>query len=267
MNNRFSMITSVILITFTMPALAINKEGFFLGVGVGFQPINVDSKLSGHLEAISGFPPNDTFNAASNSFDGNQNAIAQEAHFGYFRHFPCSDWLWGAKFTYDYLQDETLSREVTLNFDNNNRTSDQVSSSVRVNIEHELSALVLIGRSYSHGFVYTGLGPVFFETKNSFSTIRDDESGYYIGAIDSLTSEYHWLRGGLLQVGLAYYPSASWFIDLNYSYSITSTSRISGSGTFTAEVNNGLNSGSVTFSNEERIISQALLLSINKVFS
>lgn len=247
--------------------VSLNRDGFFLGVGAGFQPIKVDSKLSGQLSSLSGFPPTDTLNLISQSPEISQYSISEEVHVGYFKHLPCSEWLWGVKLAYQYLQNNSSDKTLYLDFDNAANTHNQVVADLETDIDHVFSGLVFFGRSYSHGFTYLGIGPVLFDANNTINNLYDDHSGYYIGRLEDLDSSSRWIWGGMVQVGINYYLNANWYFDLNYTYALSGRTDINNSGNFTPTINNGLNSGTLTINNSERINSQAIIVSINKVFS
>lgn len=244
-----------------------NRDGFFLGVGGGYQSVKTESKLSGQLSALSGFPPTDAFQLVSQSFDDAQYSITEEVHAGYFKHLPCSEWLWGVKLAYQYLQNNSSNKNLYLEFDNKLNTHNQVVTDIKAEIDHEFSGLVFFGRSYSHGFAYLGLGPVLFDANNSFENIYDDHSGNYIGRIAGLENSSRWIWAGMMQVGVNYYVNANWYFDVNYTYALSGRTNINNHANFMPSSNSGLNAGTMTINNDERISSQAIIVSLNKVFA
>jgi hypothetical protein len=86
---------------------------------------------------------------------------------GYFRHFGNSDWLWGAKFSYSYLGSTNLAVHNLVIPQTGTGTVPNVSSfdgfsvtkSYEVFVDHQLSLVPFVGRSFKNSFLYIGAGP------------------------------------------------------------------------------------------------------------
>lgn len=248
------------------PALSMNQEGYFVGIGASYNSVKVDLHPSGTLNATSGFPPTGVFAGTADSVDYTQSVFAPEIQLGYFRHIQCGDWLWGLKFLYQYLQANKTKNDVYINYVDGN-IDDQVTASVKTNVTNELAALAFIGHAFTNGFAYLGIGPSLFETQNSVHNINDTLSGYYVGNLNSFSNHSQWVWGGMIQAGISYYFYPTWFLDLNYSYALTERYKSSNNGSFSPTVNQGLNTGTVSFNTSTRITEQTLTVSVNKVFS
>ena len=105
------------LLTFAGPAIAADmfvpaptlpNGGFFGGLGGSYNAINFGTQnvyAVGTSNTYSGGALVATGTAAgpANIYMPSQSSFAPEAQLGYFQHFAGSNWLWGAKFSYSYL--------------------------------------------------------------------------------------------------------------------------------------------------------------------
>ncbi len=86
---------------------------------------------------------------------------------GYFQHFGDSDWLWGIKLSYSYLGTTNLAaRNLVIPQVGTGTVPDvpsfegfSVIKSYEVFVDHQLSLVPFVGRSFKNSFVYAGAGP------------------------------------------------------------------------------------------------------------
>lgn len=242
-----------------------NQEGIFIGMGGGYNSIKVDSRHTGTLNAISGFPPNGIFTGIPHSHDHTRYLLSPELQAGLFQKLNNSEWMWGFKLLYQYLQANNNEKQAYVDYINSSNTIDKVSGQVKTRIGHEFAALVQFGHSYTNGMVYMGVGPALLGTKNHIDTIADNDSGYYIGNLDDFPRQTKRAWGFMAQVGANYYLNPTLFLDLSYFYTLSSRLSINSRGTFTPDISGGLNTGIISFDTSKRVTLQSVILTLNKI--
>jgi hypothetical protein len=217
----------------------------------------------------AGGPMTPTFDTAS--------TFAPTAQFGYFRHFSNSQWLWGAKFSYSYLNAGSTEDNVVVpqvgSFTSSTPdtfTGNVVVRSYETGIRHQLSFMPFVGRSFERSFIYLGAGP-------SLSQLESDLDGMIgFAAINgthvnitgdpSNFSSDPWVFGGSAVVGMTYFLNPSWFLDLNYSFAITDVYTSDFSAPFSSSTDGYDDVGIISGDYSGRAITQSLRFSINKAF-
>lgn len=253
------------ILSLASQAYADSLEGYFIGLGAGYNSINVNAQLSGTLDVISGFPPLGHFSGQKNSANYTQSAIAPVLQMGYLDHFNCYETIWGMKLLYQFLNAKK-NENVFIDYQDPFTTADQVSATMQTTVNHELAALALLGWNYGKGIVHIGLGPSLFGVENKIKNSSDTLSGYYVGNFNQFSSHTNWVWGGMAEVGASYYYNPAWFVDLNYSYAISKRYSANNVGWFYSQVNGGLNSGNISFDASKRITAQSLTVTVNKTF-
>ncbi|CDZ79315.1 Opacity protein antigens [Legionella massiliensis] len=256
-----------------MGAEPLNKTGLFLGVGGGYNQIEIKTKTLGVLNAQDGFPPLGLYTGESN-YSKTKEAFAPEAKIGYFSHFANSNLLWGLEFLYQYsgvkiktTRDKLGSGAAIQLADPTQNVTDFLSMNpVKTRVHTEFMLPVFLGYSLANSFLYAGVGPAVFQLKRTVGRINDESSGLFIGNAAGFSNS-EWIWGGAARAGIAYYLNPSWFLNLNYSYSFTGNTHLNNRKLFTPAINTGLNSGSIAFNTRQRLNAQTISLSINKVFS
>jgi len=154
---------------------------------------------------------------------------------GYFQHFGDSDWLWGAKLSYSYLGGTTLA-EHNLVIPQFGTSSDPeiptfvgfaVTKSYEVFIDHPLSLVPFVGRSFKNSFVYGGAGPSLSHVGASLNAVVGFaifDGGPLPGLVDvsgrpQSDEQSQWAFGVAASGGVTYFITRSWFLDLNYTFS------------------------------------------------
>jgi len=113
--------------------------------------------------------------------------VAPTAQMGYFSHFGDSRWLWGVKFSYSYLGTRSsVDNLVIPQFGTSSAqgvstfTGFSVTNSYTVDVYNQMTFMPIVGRSFDNGFIYA-FGPA-------------------------------------ATVGVTYFLTPSWFVDLSYSF-------------------------------------------------
>jgi outer membrane immunogenic protein len=161
--------------------------------------------------------------------------VAPIGQFNYFNHFGESDWMWGAKGSYTYLNSAASTPLVLIpQFGAFNDSAIGRSSpfygtytvgQYQTRINHQFALTPFLGRSFDSGFVYVGGGPSLSQLQtnlNNMLGIRNsqgqpvNQTGIATNAQNSL-----WVFGGAATAGITYFLNPSWYIDFNYTYSQT----------------------------------------------
>jgi opacity protein-like surface antigen len=154
---------------------------------------------------------------------------------GYFRHFSDSDWLWGVKLAYSYLgttldQSNLVIPQVGTATVPNVPSFEgfSVTKSYEVFIDHEFSLVPFVGRSFNNSFVYVGAGPSLSQLgaglKDLVGFANFPEGSLLPGLVDvsgrpQSDEQSQWAFGVAASVGVTYFITPSWFLDLNYTFS------------------------------------------------
>ncbi len=211
-----------------------------------------------------------------------RSTFAPSTQLGYFKHFDNSNWLWGAKFSYNYLgATSTLQNAVLPQVGAYTLTSNPTPvpftgyagiNSFQTTINHQLILAPLIGRAFEDGFVYAGAGPSLSNTETKVNGII----GYATinGALQNITgapqnfSNSGWVYGGAVMVGGTYFFAPTWFLDVSYVFGVTTPQDASFFGPFTNPngVNGKVTTGSAIVNPSGNLMTHAVLLTINKTF-
>lgn len=213
----------------------IPESAFYLGLGAAandtsFNDWNVDATgLSDVYEdgvltssGSAGGPPLDLDLDSQWSF-------TPQVQLGYFDHFSGSSWLWGGKFSYNYLNSSSSRDDFLIpqfgTYGDEPFTGNAFVQSMEVSIGHQFSFIPYLGHEFERGFIYAGVGPTLSQVKTDVTNLIGfaDVEGRprdISGAPQDFSSS-DWVFGGAATVGVSYFVDRSWFIDLNYTFSAT----------------------------------------------
>jgi len=187
-------------------------------------------------------------------------------------------WLWGIETNYSYLNLRTDSFAYQVN-------PDSVTQVDILNMKHEFNLIAYLGYQYKSGFFYAGLGPALL-IANMASNILN--ANYYLDttlsespfefeikkdAYGSHADHSKKIKGGVGKLGVIYYLTPSWFINLNYTYTLLSERIIinnlsSLSSSFTDNLGETKRATTLTDYDKQYRVNgkmQAISFSINKV--
>ena len=161
--------------------------------------------------------------------------IAPIGQLNYFNHFGDTQWMWGAKASYTYLNSAASTPLVLIpqfgafNDDIINTSSafygTYTIGQYQARINHQITLTPYLGRSFDNGFVYIGGGPSLSQLQtnlNNMLGIRNsngqpvNQTGISSNAQNSL-----WVFGGAATAGITYFLTPSWYLDFNYTFSQT----------------------------------------------
>jgi opacity protein-like surface antigen len=219
---------------------AVPNSSFFLGLGgsanwthftdqhvyaIGTSEVFADgiSVASGSAQGPTRIPMDGKF-TFSPSFQG-----------GYFQRFGASDWLWGAKLSYNYLGSTSTNYNSIIpqfgtytTIENPNPVTFSGPAYVRAaktSLIQEFDFVPFLGRAFGQSFVYAGAGPTLSQTRTQLNglvgfALVDGSIEDQSGAPQDF-SKTSWLLGGAATVGVTYFLTPTWFVDLNYTYAFT----------------------------------------------
>jgi hypothetical protein len=262
----------------------VPPSAFFVGVGASYSFANfaTQSVYNKGVSTVfqSGVP------TASGVADGpavqtpmaSQSTPALVAQLGYFRRFGDSNFLWGSKLSYSYLgMSSTIQNLVIPQFGTSTAagvsTFDgySVTGSYSVAIYNQTTFLPFVGYASGKAFLYAGAGPSVSQIKASldsvvgFATINGTLTN--ISGPPQSFSSTNWTVGAAGALGLTYFLTPSWFLDLNYSFTapnartIFATSPFSNPGTGTTSF-----AGTLIGNYSANLSTHAIALTINRAF-
>ena len=282
----FAAIFTETVIAADLDPSLVPQSAFFGGFGVGGSSVNFENQ---HVYAGgSTWQPGPVIGWGAGSTDfmlNSSSALVPVIQAGYFQHFSSSRWMWGGKISYSYLninadRDLLIPQTGGVTETTNGVTStypfagNYTVQSYRQTINHQISLIPLIGRSFEKSYLYLGGGPTFAQTKMSIENMASPiafVNGLPISPTGvgngSNYSTNQWLFGGVAMVGATYFINPTWFVDLSYSYSMTGTKTSSWGGPWSDTLPNG----STRIGNNEgtssgSVNAQAFSISINAAF-
>ena len=261
------------------------NSAFFLGLGASANWIHFGDQ---HVYAIgtSDVYVNGVL-SASGSAQGpanismdNRFVFAPSFQGGYFQRFGASDWLWGAKLSYNYLgSTSTNYNSIIPQFGSFTITGSPTSvpfsgpayvRAAETSLLQEIDLVPFLGRFFDRSYVYAGAGPTLAQTRTRLNglvglaiingTLMDQS-----GAPQDFSSS-SWLFGGVAQIGVTYFFAPTWFLDLNYSYAVTENHTSNFASPFTNPNGNSTSLGTLVGNSAWRPTTQRVGLTINKAF-
>ena len=204
------------------------------------------------------------------------NAYSPSIQAGYFEKFQNSNYLWGAKFTYSYLDGSTATNDFIRipqygAYENGAPfTGNAIASSYQKTIKHQISLVPYIGQAFEKGTVYLGAGPTLSQVNTKinnlvgFADLNGDRTD--ISGAPQNFADTQWVFGATAMIGATYYLDKSFFLDLNYSYSMTKNKTSNYYSTFRNVSSPNTFEGELIGSSTGTATVQSVGISINKLF-
>jgi opacity protein-like surface antigen len=218
----------------------VSNSAFFLGLGGSANWVHFTDQ---HVYAIgTSNVYSDGILVASGSAQGPTNigmngrfAFAPSFQGGYFQRFGASDWLWGAKVSYNYLgSTSTNNNSIIPQFGAYTTIENPIPvgfsgpayvREAKTSVVHEIDFIPFLGRAFGQSYLYAGGGPTLSQTRTQLNGLVG--FAFVNGAIVDQSgapqdfSSSSWLVGGAAVVGVTYFLTPTWFLDLNYTYAFT----------------------------------------------
>ena len=210
-------------------------------LGGSYDAVKVDQDLGGN--ATSQVYSDSTLAAFGEagpaaSFHDTNSTLAPEGQLGYFSRFNDSLWLWGAKFSYAYLgTDLATDRDILPRKGSFTTTGtggpttpfkgNVVVGSSQTSIDQQMAFMPFVGRAFKNSYVYIGGGPALFDTHSRIANAVGfaDINGQHLdltGPPISFSSS-KWVWGGAAQIGMNYFLSPAWFLDMSDSFAMSAS--------------------------------------------
>jgi opacity protein-like surface antigen len=262
---------------------SVPNSAFFLGLGASANWTNFGHQ---HVYAIG---TSDVYTggvlSASGSAQGPVNifmpdkfAFAPSFQGGYFQRFGASDWLWGAKLTYNYLgATSTNNNSIIPQFGTYttilNPTPVPFSGpayvrAAQTSVLQEIDLVPFLGHVFGQSYVYAGGGPTLSQTRTRLNGLVG--FAFVDGAIVDQSgapqdfSSSSWVVGGAAVVGVTYFLTPTWFVDLNYTYAVTAGHTANFASPFVDLSSTSV--GTLVGNSAWRAETQRVSLAINKAF-
>ena len=152
----------------------------------------------------------------------------------------------------------------------NTFTGNVVARSYQSSINHQLTFIPFVGRSFERTFIYLGAGPSLTQTRSKLNGVIgfaaiDGQHLNITGASADFAST-QWALGGAATFGMTYFFDRSWFLDLSYTYAMTENRTSNFSGPFASATDGYTDTGTLSGNYSGRVITQSVHVSINKAF-
>lgn len=262
-------------------------DGLFIGLGANYNSIDLTQNSWGkgisNIQTSTGANSNGVGEGSGAPFNNFNITLGPQIQFGYFKHILCTPNFFGVKFSYQYLG--STATNSNLYIPQLGQSTSSITGittplygyvnadSVQVTTNHQINLLALFGRSFGKASIYFGVGPslVNLNSKNYYSIGYANFEGATINVtgLVSYSSPSIWAWGGTAQLGASYFFCPTWFIDMTYSYTVTTNRTTNHQQAFT----NSSSLGSTTYTTSGTLYTkdtlgvrnQTLMLSINKV--
>ena len=264
------------------PASNVPKSAFFMGLGGSYNSANFGTQnvfaqgdsaifLDDVLVAVG------SAGGPANPLMDTQSTLAPVAQLGYFQHFANSKWLWGAKFSYSYLDATSAKDNVVVpqvgSFTSSTPdtfTGNVVIGSYRASINHQMALMPFIGHSFEKSFIYLGAGLSLSQAQTKLANVIGfaaiNGTHVNITGTPASFSSSPWVLGGAAVIGGTYFFAPSWFLDFSYRYDMTQNRKSNFAGPFMSTTDGYDDIGILSGNYSGRVITQALTVSINNAF-
>lgn len=249
------------------------NNGYYAGVGGSFNAARLRTDTSAVLTATSGFTPLGVLSGSTGEYKNSDHSAAFEAKLGYQQTIQSSPWLWNIEFLYQYSgikmaasgAEAAPGTRFFLTSNTSFITDELRTNRVETKMNNAFMLPLGLGHLYSRGSIYAAAGPALFKLQHHRFMTSDNLSALYVGTINDFPMT-NWLWGGVMQAGLTWFIEPQWFLKMNYSYGLTGKKINSNTVGYAANLNNGLNDGTLRIANRERYTTQSIALSINRMF-
>ncbi len=267
---------------YQVPASLVPRSAFYVGAGgsvnsLGYEEQNI------YAQGVSNIFQNGAL-VASGQAGGpvtpvldSKTSFAPMAQAGFFQHFGGSQWLWGAKATYSYINARSTQGPLLVpqvgSFTGptpDTFTGNVVVSDYQSGIRQQINFIPYVGHSFERSMVYVGVGPSLSQVKTNLNGVLGfaaiNNTSENITGTPSNFGSTQWVLGGAATIGGTYFIDRDWFIDVNYTFGITETKTNNYAAPFATATDGYTDRGILSGNYTGRIITQSFAVSINKAF-
>lgn len=256
------------------------RKGFYGGLGASFDIAKfseADANTLGLSKVyVNGEEASEGYAGGPYTFpESSENRFGPTAQIGYYNLFKNSKWLWGSKFTYNYIGSTATSSALSIPQYGSNTTGTSFTGVAEVQsfeyqVNHQMTLIPYIGYSTRKAFFYLGAGPSLTETVENINGVI----GYAFlngikvnitGAPANFTST-NWVFGLAATVGGTVFLSPTLFLDFNYVFNPTSNQTNDFTTPFSNSSGKYSSSGEMIGSTSSKEKTNSISLSINKIF-
>ncbi len=260
----------------------VPQRGIFAGAGAAlnfstFPNQDVFGQGLSQIYQGSDFIARGEAGGSTSPYLSSQIDIAPVLQLGYFERFSGTPWLWGAKFTFNYLNSASTQNNFLIpqagyygGTVSGAMDGNVYAHSYTMTATNQFALVPFLGYSFDKSFIYAGAGPTLTQVKSDLNGLIGFAAlfGEHLdltGAPRSFSST-NWVWGATLSTGVTYFFAKDWFIDLNYTYTMSTTKTNTFASPFNTTHNGYTFSGVAlgTYSGTTDV--QAVMVSINKVF-
>jgi len=132
----------------------------------------------------------------------------------------------------------------------------------------EIDLIPFLGHVFGQSYIYVGSGPTLSQTRTRLNglvgfALVDGGIVDQSGAPQDFSSS-SWLFGGAVAVGVTYFLTPTWFLDLNYTYAVTAGHTATFASPFIDQSSTSV--GTLVGNSAWRAETQRVGLTINKAF-
>ena len=262
---------------------SVPRSAFYVGAGAAYTFTSFGQQWiynQGISTASVGGVPVASGTAAgpANPIFSNQSNFAPVAQLGYFRHFEGSNWLWGAKFSYSYLGTTSSMRSLIIPQPGTSSNpglgtfgGGSVIGSYNITINHQTTLMPMVGRSFEKSFLYVGAGPSLSQISTSLETVVGyatfGNNNVNVSGQPQSFYTNQWTFGASATAGATFFLTKSWFLDLNYVFSMPNASITYLTSPFNNPGNGGLAfTGTLIGAYSANLSTHSIGLTINRAF-
>lgn len=269
----------------------VPQSAFFVGFGGSANSINfgnqdviaIGTSETTHngVTIATGFAQGpDDASGGTPIFMDSQLVFSPSVEVGYFQHFQNSNWLWGTKFTNDYIGASSNFRNPVFpqvgTYTETGMapvpfTGNAIAAATQTQLIDQMALRPFIGYEIDKGFVYFGGGPTATLLQTDvralvgFADINGNR-GDISGAPQNF-SDSGWAVGGSTEVGITRFFKDGWFIDCSYGIGITRNRTFDFASTFSNTNANGVtNAGTLVGDSTWQGLSQSFGIKFCKAF-
>lgn len=260
-------------------AQTVPKKAFYAGIGAGFNLAkfsDVDANTLGLSNVyFNGKPVASGFAGGPYIFPENsESRFGPDIQVGYYQLINKSKFLWGAKFTYNYIGTVSVSEDQNIPqvgaVGSKSFTGDAVVQSFEYSCDNQFTLTPYFGISTKKTFFYLGGGATYTQTKENINNVvgyayAGDEVVNISGDPISFSST-GWSFGFAALAGGTYFFNSSLFIDFTYTYCQTGTQTNDFFAQFTNTHGKIETSGDLIGSTSTHAIINSFTFTFNKAF-